>query len=106
MPQSTIGTRTHDVLGRFDMQCPHTSDPNPTVLVVLDPQQSLEEGEWIAQRLARYGYAAILLHPRPLPDAPRISAMIDAVLAGAATVAEEPGCAPDGRIGLYGNLRA
>lgn len=105
IPETDLGARTHDVLGAYHVICPHTIEANPTVVIVLDPQQPLAEGEWIAHSLARHGYAAVLLHPGPLPGAARIAAMIDAVLAGAAATPDEPGCAPDGRIGLYGIQR-
>jgi len=106
MKESSIGTRDDPVLGTFETDCPHTTDGNPAILVISDPALPADYGDAIAGDLARHGYTAILLRSGALPTSAQISAMLDAIAAGAAASPLEQGCAFGGKLGLYGNLGA
>jgi hypothetical protein len=104
LPFSQFPDRSTATDHRYDLYCPHTVEANPLVVVALDVNQSLERAESIAQLLVKAGLIVVVVEPAPDLAAylPKISAVLDEVLAAQPLEAREPGCERSGAIAAWG----
>lgn len=104
LPFSQFPDRSTAAGHRYDLYCPHTVEPNPLVVLALDVNQTLERAESIAHRFVKSGLIVVVVEPAPdfVSYLPRISAVLDEVLAAQPLEAREPGCARSGPVGAWG----